>query len=188
MLITVKILNDFLSKFDTCQHVGLKADKIKRAKTIIKRYSIPERYLTGLSHDEKFQRQIEIISKKRMTKVQRYKIPLVTDTIARKKGIPKKGSCTKRWESVHPSATTNAKKSQITGIPKKILDKVENKGIGAFYSSGSRPGQTGNSWGKARVNCFIMNKPTVTSGPDQHLYLEALKSPRAKKWFTKTRW
>lgn len=188
MLITVQLLNDFLSKFDIDYKNKLKPEKIKLAKCVIDKYKIPKRYLTGLSHDEKFQRQIELISKKRMTRVQRYNTPLVTDIIARKNGIPTKGFCTKKWTSVYPSASTNAEKSQITGIPKKILDEVENKGIGAFYSSGSRPGQTGNSWGKARVNCFILNKPTVTNGPDKNLYIKAIKSPRAKKWFEKTKW
>lgn len=183
MLITVQILNDFLTKFDIPLSGKLKADKIKIAKRIIKQYSIPDRYLEGLSSDEKFLRQIELVSKKRMSRTQRYKSPLKTDIIARKKGIPKVGSCTKIWNEMYKDAKTNKDKSKITGIPKRILDKVENKGIGAYYSSGSRPGQTGNSWGKARVNCFILNKTTVTQGPDHHLYLESLKSPRAKKWF-----
>ena len=39
MLVTVKILNDFLSKFDVNHNKQeLKADKIKRTKTIIKKY------------------------------------------------------------------------------------------------------------------------------------------------------
>lgn len=168
----------------------LKPDKIKAAKGVIKRYTIPKRYLEGLSKDEKFLREIEIISKKRMTRTQRYKTPLKTDTIARKKNIPKKGSCTNRLKSLYGSKSpmSNNAKSKITGIPKHILDKVENKGRGAYYSSGSRPGQTSISWGKARVDCFIMNKPSVTRGPDKHLYNEAIKSPRAKEWFKKTKW
>lgn len=189
MLITVSILNDFLSKFDGHYNKKLlKSDKIELAKNIIKKYKIPQRYLTGLSADEKLLRQIELLSKKRMTKIQRYKTPLLTDKIARQKGIPKKGSCTKKFQRKYKSIDSNKDKSKLTGIPIQILNKVENKGIGAFYSSGSRPGQTANSWGKARVNCFILNKPTVTNGPDKNLYLEALKSPRAKKWFDKTKW
>lgn len=185
MLITVKILNDFLSKFNISHQRLSKDDKIKLVKSVIDKYKIPKRYLNGLSEEEQFLRKIELVSKKRMTQSQRYKSPLKTDIIARQKGIPKKGSCTKRWNNMYNSASSNKEKSKITGIPKHILDKVENKGIGAFYSSGSRPGQTGNSWGKARVNCFILNKPSVTQGPDKHLYLEALKSSKAKKWFKK---
>jgi hypothetical protein len=41
-----------------------------------------------------------------------------------------------------------AKKS---GCSKKTLAKIINKGAGAYYSSGSRPNQTAQSWGIARL-------------------------------------
>jgi hypothetical protein len=41
-----------------------------------------------------------------------------------------------------------AKKS---GCSKKALAKIINKGAGAYYSSGSRPNQTAQSWGIARL-------------------------------------
>ena len=41
-----------------------------------------------------------------------------------------------------------AKKS---GCSKKALAKIINKGAGAYYSSGSRPNQTGQSWGISRL-------------------------------------
>jgi hypothetical protein len=187
MIISVKKLNDFLNLFDE-DHSGLsKNDKIKLAKSVINRYSIPERYLEGFTGEEKLLRQIELVSKRRKPREERYK-ELETDVIARKKGIPKKGSCTQKWNSSYPNAKSNSEKSKITGIPKDILDKVENKGRGAFYSSGSRPGQTSQSWGVARVNCFILNKKTVTNGPDKKLYEDAIKrSPKAKSWFSKTK-
>lgn len=39
------------------------------------------------------------------------------------------------------------------------LEKVSNKGRGAYYSSGSRPNQTAESWGRARL------ASTITGGP-----------------------
>lgn len=186
-LITNKTLDEFIHLFEYSSP-SLKKDKIKISKKIISQYSIPERYLEGLKGDEKLLRQIELISKKRQSPKQRYS-PLRTDKIAREKRIPKKGSCTSRWENMYPEAKTNPEKSKITGIPKSVLNKVENKGRGAYYSSGSRPGQTAESWGKARVNCFILNKKTVTDGPDKDLYDEAIrKSPRAKQWFSNTKY
>ena len=149
----------------------LKNDKIIIAYFIISQYKIPARYLSGLDDDEKFARQIELVSKKRQTPKQR-QTTLKTDKIAQDKKIPKTGPCTARFNKLFPDAKTNLQKSRVTGIPKRILDKVLNKGEGAFYSSGSRPGQTAVSWGIARVNCFIMNKKTVTAGP------------KAKKWFS----
>jgi len=186
----VQITNSELNKF--IQLFGdavprLKKDKMNKAKEIISRYSLPERYLEGLDGNDRLLRQIELISKRRLSPKQRYS-PLKSDVIAREKGIPKKGSCTARWESIHPSAKSNSSKSRITGIPKSVLDKVENKGRGAYYSSGSRPGQTSQSWGVARVNCFVMNKKTVTAGPDKNLYEEAIRlSPKAREWFKKTK-
>jgi exo-beta-1,3-glucanase (GH17 family) len=38
-----------------------------------------------------------------------------------------------------------------TGCSKSALQKIINKGEGAYFSSGSRPNQTGQSWGKARL-------------------------------------
>jgi hypothetical protein len=38
-----------------------------------------------------------------------------------------------------------------TGCSKSALQKIIFKGEGAYFSSGSRPNQTGQSWGKARL-------------------------------------
>jgi hypothetical protein len=188
MLITVKKLNDFLDRFDVKKAGMVKDEKIDEVKKIIRKYKLPERYLEGLVGDERLLRQMELISKKRKSPKERYE-PLETDIIAREKKIPKSGSCTMKWNKMYPNKSTNSEKAKITGIPKDILDKVDNKGKGAYYSSGSRPGQTSQSWGKARVNCFILNKPSVTRGPDRKLYEDAIKrSPKAKKWFENNKW
>ena len=42
-----------------------------------------------------------------------------------------------------------------TGCSIKALNKIVKKGIGAFYSSGSRPSQTSYSWGIARLASSI---------------------------------
>lgn len=66
-----KDLDLFIRLFDM-KPPSLKVDKIKMAKQIISRYSLPERYLAGLNKDEKFIRQIELISKKRQSSTQRF--------------------------------------------------------------------------------------------------------------------
>ena len=43
------------------------------------------------------------------------------------------------------------KLSTATGCSIKVLKKIVNKGQGAYYSSGSRPNQTPQSWGYARL-------------------------------------
>lgn len=45
--------------------------------------------------------------------------------------------------------------SKKTKCTKKALAKIINKGEGAYYSSGSRPNQTAQSWGIARLASAI---------------------------------
>jgi len=45
--------------------------------------------------------------------------------------------------------------SKATGCSKQSLAKIINKGAGAYYSSGSRPNQTAQSWGIARLASAI---------------------------------
>ena len=46
-----------------------------------------------------------------------------------------------------------------THCSKKGLNKIIKKGMGAYYSSGSRPNQTAHSWGKARLYSAITGGP-----------------------------
>jgi len=45
--------------------------------------------------------------------------------------------------------------SKATGCSIKALKEIVKKGEGAYYSSGSRPNQTGRSWGLARLASAI---------------------------------
>lgn len=45
--------------------------------------------------------------------------------------------------------------AKATGCKKEALAKIINKGMGAYYSSGSRPNQTAQSWGVARLASSI---------------------------------
>lgn len=60
-----------------------------------------------------------------------------------------------------------------TGCSKKILKKIVNKGMGAYYSSGSRPNQTAKSWGMARLASAITGGPA--SKVDAHLLKQCNK-------------
>jgi len=51
--------------------------------------------------------------------------------------------------------TPNDELSQKTGCSIEALKKIVNKGEGAYYSSGSRPNQTPQSWGLARLASAI---------------------------------
>lgn len=47
------------------------------------------------------------------------------------------------------------KKAEKANAPLGALTTVYRKGLGAFYSSGSRPGMTSHQWAMARVNSFL---------------------------------
>ena len=56
----------------------------------------------------------------------------------------------KKMYSVEKIGATN-ELARKTGCSKSTLSKIINKGAGAYYSSGSRPNQTAQSWGIARL-------------------------------------
>ena len=66
---------------------------------------------------------------------------------------------------------TDLKKvSKVTNIPIKILKKIINKGMGAYYSSGSRPNQTAHSWGYARLASALLKHKSYKI--DKHLFYD----------------
>ncbi len=54
-----------------------------------------------------------------------------------------------------------------TGCPLSALKEIVRKGEGAYYSSGSRPNQTPQSWGLARLASAITGGPA--SKVDAHI-------------------
>jgi len=79
----------------------------------------------------------------------------------------KKSSWTKQFHSFYDQelnkldGRTNLKNiSTVTKIPLKALQAVYKKGYAAFYTSGSRPNQTADSWALARVFSYIMGGNT----------------------------
>jgi hypothetical protein len=46
--------------------------------------------------------------------------------------------------------------AKVTGIPVKAINEVFKKGEAAYYSGGSRPNQTPQSWAYARVYSYIL--------------------------------
>ena len=58
------------------------------------------------------------------------------------------------------SVSASAKLAKKSGCSVTGLKKLVSKGAGAYYSSGSRPNQTAESWGKARMYAYIFGSPT----------------------------
>ena len=65
--------------------------------------------------------------------------------------------------------TANKKLSKKTGCKVGTLRKIIKKGMGAYYSSGSRPNQTSQSWGRARL------ASAITGGPSSKVDIHELR-------------
>ena len=73
-----------------------------------------------------------------------------------------------------------------TGCSQKALQAIVKKGMGAYYSSGSRPNQTGHSWGYARLYSALSGGPAakvdskilVDGCPSGSKVLKLARSPR----------
>jgi hypothetical protein len=65
--------------------------------------------------------------------------------------------------------------ARATGCKKWALEKIINKGEGAYYSSGSRPNQTPQSWGYARL------ASALTGGPSSQVDFSIIKKGCSKK-------
>ena len=72
--------------------------------------------------------------------------------------------------------------SKVTGLPVKALQKVIKKGMGAYYSSGSRPNQNAHSWAYARLGSTLLKHNSYRV--DKHIideYGGKIKPPPKKK-------
>ena len=76
-------------------------------------------------------------------------------------------------DTITPS-TQLAEKTQCS---QDALEKIVNKGRGAYYSSGSRPNQTADSWGLARLASAITGG---NSSAIDYSILEEGCSPKSK--------
>lgn len=109
----------------------------------------PERYFTGLSKTMQLVRERELLRRKRTGAFRLGK----SDAFAK----PKTSKWTQQFHKVFPGLKFNKNAiSARTGIPRKNLNTVYNRGRRAWQTGGSRPGMTANQWGVARVYKFVL--------------------------------
>ena len=120
-----------------------------------KRFKLPKHYTAKLSRKDKKKQEREINKSKRSYKKGKYYIRPKMKSFKNKKS-----SWTEKFHKLYPEAKTLKQVEKVTGIPEKALSEVKKKGMGAYYSSGSRPNQTAESWGKARMYAYIFGSPT----------------------------
>lgn len=68
------------------------------------------------------------------------------------------------------------KYSKSSGISKNTLEKVYRRGLGAYYSSGSRPGVSAHGWAAGRVRSFATGR-----GGARKADADLLKPKQSKK-------
>ncbi len=150
----------------------------KMKKTTHKNVYAPDKYFDGLSCKAKEQR-LKTIKKYRYSKKNpTFKTDLKKDGSRIK---TKLSGYTKQFRKISPGVTSLEDISKLTGVPKKILDEVNSKGMGA-WRTGHRPGANRQQWGIARVYSFLVKGKAFYTA-DNYLAKRALKIPKAKKWF-----
>ncbi len=112
-------------------------------------YKVPIRYVPANLTVKDKKSQIRMLNKsKRLYKQHKYYTRAKISSYSHKKSSHLRTA--RRIygvESIRPTKELSLK----TGCTLDALNKIVKKGEGAYYSSGSRPNQTGQSWGLARL-------------------------------------
>lgn len=118
----------------------------KQAKQVIK---FPMRYLPKMlnNQDNKKQAKMLIKSKEQYKKGIYYNRDKVASFTNKKSNHILNARKIYKIENIAPTKELALK----TGCNLEALNKIISKGEGAYYSSGSRPNQTAQSWGLARL-------------------------------------
>ena len=74
-----------------------------------------------------------------------------------------------------------SKYAKSSGISKSTLSKVYSRGLGAYYSSGSRPGVSAHQWAAGRVRSFATGKGGARKADKDLIRGGKKKTTRRKK-------
>jgi len=139
----------------------------------------PTRYFSGLSPTMKKVREKELLKRKK-TKI--FKLGR-SDALAK----PRRSRWTGLFHKVYPGLKFNKNLiSKRTGIPKKNLNTVYDRGRRAWQTGGSRPGVTADQWAVSRTYKYILltkKKAPVSwykgkSDPDDNLRRRGTRVPK----------
>jgi hypothetical protein len=111
--------------------------------------NFPIRYLPkNLTGKDKKKQKMMLIKSKKLYKQHKY---YTRKNISSYKNVKSKHIVNARKIYNIRNITPNKELSLKTGCKISALNKIVKKGEGAYYSSGSRPNQTPQSWGLARL-------------------------------------
>lgn len=116
----------------------------------------PKKYFSGLSTRKNILRKKDATRRTKMS----WKNPRAYTRFATDKGVKtRRSSYTSRFHSKYPDAKTIPEIAKATGISKKTLDTVYDRGMAA-WRTGHRPGASQQAWGMARVHSFVLHGKT----------------------------
>ena len=127
-------------------------------KITIRNYRVPLRYVPKSlnKHDTIKQKKAIDRSRKAYKKGKYIMRPKVKSFTSKKSPHIIKATKYYKIDTMKPSY----KLAKATHCKKWALEKIVNKGRGAYYSSGSRPNQTPDSWGYARLGSVLTGGPS----------------------------
>ena len=141
---------------------------VRRSKRKTKRNNIPKKYTNRLSKKDK-QKQLNNIKRSKRL----YKKGIYVDRPKLKSYKNKKSQWIIKFENKYNHKITDKNFINNNIISIKGQNLILKKGRGAYYSSGSRPNQTSNSWAYARLASVIMGGPARKV--DKNIWLEYKK-------------
>ena len=126
-------------------------------RVTIKKYKVPQRYVPTIltKKDREIQKKYIDRSRREYKKRKYYVRPKIKSFKSRHSSHVNRAREMYGVETMDPNRTLARK----TGCKMEALEKIVNKGRGAYYSSGSRPNQTPDSWGYARLASAITGGP-----------------------------
>jgi hypothetical protein len=141
-------------------------------------------YLKGLSKKDKKKHQKYILDRRRKSEKGKY----ISKKLDLKSYKHRKSKKVKLFEKKYGIKISNSKEiSKKIGLPEKAQKEILDKGKGAFFSSGSRPGQTPHSWAYGRLASVILKQGAYKY--DKHIldkYNVKIKQPlRVKSCLSK---
>ena len=140
--------------------------KTKTKKKTSRKYPFPKKYYQGLSKKDKAKQIKELEKSRELYKKGIYKGRSEKTSFKSKKSAHVVEFENKYGVSINDSVAVH----KMTGITKKAQDAIISKGMGAFYSSGSRPNQSAQSWALARLASVILKHGAYKV--DRHILVE----------------
>ena len=140
---------------------------------LLGKYKVPNRYIpVGLvAADSLLQKKYLLRSRKLYKKGKYINRPMLRSFTSKASPHIRRATAIYGVDSMKP----NADFAKATGCSQQALKEIIRKGEGAYYSSGSRPNQTAQSWGYARLGSAL------TGGPSSQIDYYILEKGCSKK-------